>query len=290
MNNETREIIRRETKNIVSSTGRNGGIRSPSYIQVYLRELQENPLRTKMLTAGALSSLQEVLASWIAGDRNRHGSYFTPRVPKMAIYGSLISAPLGHLLVTALQKAFAGKTSTKAKVMQILVSNLIVSPIQNTVYLACMAVIAGARTIHQIRATVKAGLMPIMKVAWCTSPIALLIAQKFLPPHAWVPFFNLVAFVVGTYINAGTKKKRIQAIKKKKVREAALSQSHIAENSKSYSASTSLHGQNFSQTQSQANLGHRTSHTSSEMSYNVNGTKQYYDSKGDKRDYHVRGD
>jgi len=79
-----------------------------------------------------------------------------------------------------------------------------------------MAVIAGARTFHQIRATVKAGFMPVMKVSWCTSPLALIIAQKFLPPQAWVPFLNLVAFVIGTYINAATKKKRITAIKKKK--------------------------------------------------------------------------
>lgn len=171
-----------------------------------------------MLTSGALSALQELLASVIAGDRNRHGNYLTPRVPKMAIYGSLISAPVGHILVTALQKIFANRTSTKAKVLQILASNLVVSPIQNTIYLACMAVIAGARTFHQIRATVKAGFMPVMKVSWCTSPIALIIAQKFLPPQAWVPFFNLVAFVIGTYINASTKKKRITAIKKKKAR------------------------------------------------------------------------
>jgi len=220
---DSREIIRRETKNIITSGGgkhgtmmKHGSTKSGSYIQVYLRELAENPLRTKMLTSGALSALQEILASVIAGDRNRHGSYVTPRVPKMAVYGSLISAPLGHILVTALQKGFAGKTSTKSKIAQILVSNLIVSPIQNTVYLACMAVIAGARTFHQIRATVKAGFMPVMKVSWCTSPIALIIAQKFLPPQAWVPFFNLVAFVIGTYINASTKKKRISAIRKKK--------------------------------------------------------------------------
>lgn len=219
MSSETREIIRRETKNIVSSGGGRAGIRSPSYIQVYLRELQENPLRTKMLTSGSLSALQEVIASFLAGDRNRHGSYFTPRVPKMAVYGSLISAPLGHILVTALQKAFAGKTSTKAKIMQILVSNLVVSPIQNTVYLACMAVIAGARNLHQIQVTVKAGFLPVMRAAWCTSPIALIVAQKFLPPHAWVPFFNLVAFVIGTYINASTKKKRIAAVRKKKLHD-----------------------------------------------------------------------
>jgi len=56
-------------------------------------------------------------------------------------------------------------------------------------------------------------------VSWCTSPLALLFAQKFLPPHAWVPFFNLVAFVIGTYINAMTKKKRIAALNKKKSRD-----------------------------------------------------------------------
>jgi hypothetical protein len=180
-----------------------------------------------MLTSGTLSALQEVLASFIAGDKNRHGSYLTPRVPKMAIYGSLISAPLGHILVTALQKAFAGRTSTRAKIMQILVSNLVVSPIQNTVYLACMAVIAGARKVHQVRATVEAGFFPVMKVSWCTSPIALIIAQKFLPPHAWVPFFNMVAFVIGTYINASTKKKRLAAIsKKKKVRSRLTASSN----------------------------------------------------------------
>lgn len=171
-----------------------------------------------MFTSGALSALQEVLASVIARDRSKNGSYLTPRVPKMAIYGALISAPLGHILVTLLQKLFAGRTSTSSKIAQIVVSNLLVSPIQNSVYLACMAVIAGARTAHQIRATVKVGFMPVMKVSWCTSPLALLFAQKFLPSHAWVPFFNLVAFVIGTYINSATKKKRMNAIRKKKVR------------------------------------------------------------------------
>lgn len=48
----------------------------------------------------------------------------------MALYGFLVSAPLGHVLVTALQRAFAGKTSTGAKVAQILASNLLVAPIQ----------------------------------------------------------------------------------------------------------------------------------------------------------------
>ena len=79
-----------------------------------------------MLTSGSLAGLQEVLASWIAKDVGKHGHYFSSRVPKMAAYGAFISAPLGHFLIKILQKLFSGRTSLKAKILQILVSNLIV--------------------------------------------------------------------------------------------------------------------------------------------------------------------
>ncbi|KAI9678729.1 MAG: hypothetical protein M1817_005786 [Caeruleum heppii] len=203
-----------------------GGKAQTGYLAAYLQQLQKNPLRTKMLTSGSLAALQEVLASWIAHDRSKHGTYLTPRVPKMALYGAFISAPLGHVLISILQKLFAGRTSLKAKILQILVSNLVVSPIQNAVYLASMAVIAGARTFHQVRATVKAGFMPVMKVSWITSPLALAFAQKFLPEQTWVPFFNVVAFVIGTYINAHTKKKRLAALRRKHYETSGRSDSY----------------------------------------------------------------
>lgn len=79
-----------------------------------------------MLTSGTLAGLQELLGSWIAKDRNKNGNYFTSRVPKMAVYGAFISAPLGHVLIGILQRIFRGRTSLKAKILQILVSNLIV--------------------------------------------------------------------------------------------------------------------------------------------------------------------
>jgi hypothetical protein len=168
-----------------------------------------------MLTSGTLAGLQEFLASWLAKDRNKHGNYFTSRVPKMAAYGALISAPLGHFLIWCLQKTFKNRTSLRAKILQILVSNLIIAPIQNSVYLVAMALIAGARTYHQVRATVRVGFMKVMKVSWITSPICLAFAQQFLPEETWMPFFNVVAFIIGTYINTMTKKKRLAALRKK---------------------------------------------------------------------------
>lgn len=78
-----------------------------------------------------------------------------------------------------------------------------------------MALIAGARTYHQVRATVKVGFWKVMRVSWITSPICLAFAQKFLPDQLWIPFFNIVSFIIGTYINTVTKKKRLAALRKK---------------------------------------------------------------------------
>lgn len=90
-----------------------------------------------------------------------------------------------------------------------------IAPIQNAVYLSAMAIIAGARTYHQVRATVRVGFWKVMRVSWITSPVCLAFAQKFLPENTWVPFFNLVSFIIGTYINTVTKKKRLAALRKK---------------------------------------------------------------------------
>ncbi|KAK0670661.1 hypothetical protein QBC41DRAFT_317502 [Cercophora samala] len=196
-------------------TGGRKNAGTKGYLAAYLRQLETNPLRTKMLTAGTLAGAQEFIASWLAKDRNKHGNYFTSRVPKMATYGALVSAPLGHFLIWLLQKTFSGRTSLRAKILQILVSNLIIAPIQNTVYLVAMALIAGAKTFRQVKSTVKAGFWKVMKVSWITSPICLAFAQKFLPEHTWLPFFNLVSFIIGTYINTITKKKRLTALRKK---------------------------------------------------------------------------
>ncbi|RVX75155.1 hypothetical protein B0A52_01432 [Exophiala mesophila] len=192
-----------------------GGKQNTGYLAAYLKQLQSNPLRTKMLTSGTLSALQELLASWLAHDLSKNGHYFSSRIPKMAIYGAFISAPMGHALIGILQWVFAGRTSLKAKILQIITSNLVIAPIQNSVYLTSMALIAGARTWHQVRATVRAGFWPVMKVSWITSPLALAFAQKFLPEQTWVPFFNAIAFLIGTYVNTHTKKKRLAALRKR---------------------------------------------------------------------------
>jgi peroxisomal membrane protein 2 len=127
----------------------------------YLTQLSNHPLRTKALTTGTilflafafafvdiplpiatLCFLQEVLGSKIAGaapkvhknasplSRTLASAYIDAKAAKMALYGLLVSAPLSHYLVGALQKAFEGKTSSQDRIRQIIASSLLVSPIQ----------------------------------------------------------------------------------------------------------------------------------------------------------------
>ncbi|KIM32636.1 hypothetical protein M408DRAFT_326412 [Serendipita vermifera MAFF 305830] len=181
-----------------------------------------------MITAGILSFLQEVIANHVAGVPFQTSKYSPPleralaaakvngRAIKMALYGSLISAPLNHVLVGTLQKMFAGKTGTKDRVLQLLAGNLFVAPIQATVYLASMAVINGATSIDSIKAFVAKGMMPMLKILWVSSPTATIFAQTLLPHELWVPFFNVVSLSVGTFFSVKVKRTQLASARKAK--------------------------------------------------------------------------
>ncbi|KAF9923083.1 hypothetical protein FBU30_006798 [Linnemannia zychae] len=191
----------------------------------YLAELAANPLRTKAITSGTLSGLQEITATKLSGmPKSKNPNDFilgiNKRVVQMALYGLLISGPLAHTLFELVTKRFIGKEGAKWKIAQILSTQLITSPIQNATYILAMALFAGARTTGAIKGAFKSGYLPMMKTSWMISPLSMAFAQKFLPPHVWVPFFNFVAFVFGTYINTSIKRARLAQIKKEQQNEA----------------------------------------------------------------------
>ncbi|KAK2461654.1 hypothetical protein APHAL10511_006117 [Amanita phalloides] len=193
-------------------------------LQKYLTELSLHPVRTKALTAGILCFLQEVLGSNLAGVPVRKSAqdapfvarllartHITSKALKMALYGFLVSAPLSHYLVGLLQRVFAGKTGKGVRLTQILASNLLVAPIQTTVYLASMAVING----KDLLTTIKGGFFPVLKVQWIASPLSITIAQSFIPVEFWVPFFNAVQFTLGTFFNMRVKQAELRKNKDK---------------------------------------------------------------------------
>ncbi|KAF7727088.1 hypothetical protein EC973_008051 [Apophysomyces ossiformis] len=180
----------------------------PSFLTWYLAQLAANPLRTKAITSGFLSGTQELSAQKLSGAKQ-----LDRKIIQMAAYGLLISGPLNHTLYEIMNKLFAGKTGIKVKVGQLLFANLVISPIMNTVYIAAMTALAGQRSVAQIKTAVRTSLLNMQKTAWVISPLVLIFAQKFLPEQTWVPFFNFVAFVFGTYFNTLLKRRRLEAEK-----------------------------------------------------------------------------
>ncbi|PFH54796.1 hypothetical protein AMATHDRAFT_134933 [Amanita thiersii Skay4041] len=193
-------------------------------LQKYLAQLALHPLRTKALTTAVLCFLQEVLGSNLAGIPARKTTnapfivnaltrtHVNLKALKMALYGFLVSAPLSHYLVGLLQRAFSGKQGKGARIAQILAHNLLVSPIQASVYLMSMAIINGRDVVK----TVRNGFFPVIRVSWIVSPLSMTIAQNFLPVELWVPFFNAIQFVLGTYFNMRVKQMQLAAAKKEK--------------------------------------------------------------------------
>ncbi|KAG2197776.1 hypothetical protein INT46_006416 [Mucor plumbeus] len=175
------------------------------FLAWYLSNLAASPLRTKACTSGVLSGLQELTAQKLSGAKK-----FDKRIIQMAAYGLFVSGPLSHFMYEIMNKVFAGKTGTNVKIGQLLFSNLIISPIMNSVYLTAMAIMAGVRSPAQLKANIKNGLLPMQKVSWVISPLSMTFAQNFLAPTTWVPFFNLIAFVFGTYMNTMIKRRRIR--------------------------------------------------------------------------------
>lgn len=68
-----------------------------------------------------------------------------------------------------------------------------------------MALINGAHSPASVLAAWKASFIPIMRLTTVISTLSMATAQKFLAPELWVPFFNLIAGVAGTYINVSPK-------------------------------------------------------------------------------------
>ncbi|KAM0754462.1 hypothetical protein T439DRAFT_321504 [Meredithblackwellia eburnea MCA 4105] len=207
-------------------------------LAAYLRSLAERPLLTKAATSGTLGFFQEILAGKLAGappeplaKSERTGVppidwlKQNHRAIKLAIYGFFISAPLAHQLTGRLQRAFAGKTTPRDKLLMILVQNLLLAPIQNTVYIASLAVIAGARNSTQIKNAIKANFFRVMKISWSIGPLSMFIAQTFIPSELWVPFFTAISAAAGTFINMQVKKKALAAAKAKKDAEDSASKS-----------------------------------------------------------------
>jgi peroxisomal membrane protein 2 len=148
------------------------------------------------VSTGVLGFLQEVLARHIAGvptpklhptagplEHLLAASKINAKAFKLALFGFLVSAPLGHTMVKTMQKFFAGRTGPGAKLGMLATTLLVIAPIQIAVFLANSAVVEGARSKDAILRVVKRAFPPVLGVTWITTPTAIVFSKSFLPPE-----------------------------------------------------------------------------------------------------------
>ncbi|ODQ79867.1 hypothetical protein BABINDRAFT_171456 [Babjeviella inositovora NRRL Y-12698] len=187
-----------------------------------MQALASNPLLTKAVTAAILVSLNEQIASLLAGDLQtmrvcslKFLHTLTVKVPLMALYGFAISAPISHFGYDILNKIFQPPLSGKAKLLQILTSLVTITPLSGACFVAYLALLnlkalptattCGAKlqnAVEAIKTNWKNNLLPVLRTSWIVSPLVTFLAQTYVPPQLWVIFFNVIYFFLGTGQNA----------------------------------------------------------------------------------------
>lgn len=168
---------------------------------------------SRFVRAAGKAAAEEFIASYIARDRGKNGRYYTSRIPKMMVYGAFIDATLTHYLLKGLKWLFKNLTHDTYGVVQLWASMILVVPLRALIHMVSIALIAGARTLDEMRATVSAAFLPMLSVVAFAVPLALAFAHKFIPERWWAGFFGSVTFCIDTFVNAGIKKRRLAALR-----------------------------------------------------------------------------
>lgn len=213
----------------------------------YTRCLQAKPLSTKALTLVFFALLNEQLASFFAGDIQKlkiSRSVYIPhtmttKVPLMGLFALLVNAPLTHYGYRLIQKLVPSPLTPRKKIYQILLSIGIITPIATASFVSWIGLINNLNAFKKelkngtnfkklvrlflniVRTSLKASFIKVFSTSAITSPIFMLLAQKFIIPEAWAVFFAFCYFIVGTYNNTKVKllKKRLENEKKKRLEQ-----------------------------------------------------------------------
>ncbi|CAL4970520.1 unnamed protein product [Urochloa decumbens] len=97
----------------------------------YLLQLQQHPLRTKMITAGCLAGVSDSVAQKLSG----YQKIEKRRLFLKMLFGFAYGGPFGHFLHKILDYIFQGKKDTKTIAKKVLLEQVTSSPWNNLLFL-----------------------------------------------------------------------------------------------------------------------------------------------------------
>ncbi|GAU47673.1 hypothetical protein TSUD_380270 [Trifolium subterraneum] len=129
----------------------------------YVKQLQEHPLRTKVITAGVLSGISDIVSQKLTG----------------------------------IQKIQFKRLLFKV----VLIEQLTSSPLNNLVFMIYFGLVIEGQPWANVKARVRKGYPSVQYASWTFWPVVGVINYKFMPLHFRVVFHSLVAFVWGIFLN-----------------------------------------------------------------------------------------
>lgn len=168
-----------------------------SGLNSYVKQLQEHPLRTKVITAGVLSGISDIVSQKLTGIQKLQ----VKRLLLKVLLGAGYLGPFGHYFHIILEKIFKGKKDSKTVVKRVLIEQLTSSPLNNLIFMIYYGLVIEGQPWVNVKARVKNGYPSVQKASWTFWPVVGLINYKFMPLHFRVVFHSLVAFVWGIFLN-----------------------------------------------------------------------------------------
>ncbi|KAK3156398.1 hypothetical protein QOZ80_2AG0106780 [Eleusine coracana subsp. coracana] len=163
----------------------------------YLLQLQQHPLRTKMITAGCLAGVSDSVAQKLTGFQKIDKR----RLLLKMLFGFAYGGPFGHFWHKVLDYIFRGKKDTKTIAKKVLLEQLTSSPWNNILFLFYYGYIVERRPLNEVKNRVKKQYPSVQLSAWMFWPIVGWINYQYMPLQFRVIFHSFVACCWGIFLN-----------------------------------------------------------------------------------------
>lgn len=172
--------------------GRHSRVRES--FDMYMRSLDEFPLRTKMITVGCILMLSAALSSLLKDSDVTHLN-FRLLLTLFTIGATFGSVPY-HFLYQLLEQRFPTSTNKANVFVHVAIDQFLILPIYFIIYFLAKDVLMASFSITSFVHTISSNLWPVLKLSWCIYIASQTLNFAFVPSKLRIVVNSIVAFVV----------------------------------------------------------------------------------------------
>lgn len=166
-------------------------------LQQYLKQLQQHPLRTKVITAGVLSAISDIVAQKLTGIQKLQ----LKRLLLKVLFGAAYLGPFGHFFHILLDNIFKGKRDSKTVAKKVVLEQLTSSPWNNMVFMLYFGLVIEGRPWIHVKSKIKKEYPTVQFTSWSFWPVVGWINHQYVPLQFRVILHSVVACLWGIFLN-----------------------------------------------------------------------------------------